>query len=781
MERLLFIVLFIFCFYHHSMAEICVNDQQSGLVFKPFRMVLHNTEAGDEIENELYFPHLAPENTENAIVGVYNDSLQNLSLFFEDSNTLNISILRNMNIVKDTLLQVSENDSCYFDFSSYGEGDFIILAEPQDSAKVLFAQFSILGRTARELRDDFYWNRDIEQQTSSNASTPFSFDAKIRMRTEATFCDTFNYVEGTNQQITVRSNTQCFVYLFAVNHLNECSYSYTTDIINDTLYNKTILFNVPYTDSYCILVTTTSDVKGKECVVTVNNYYNKTSPVAYNLFAYSNEGNFDYPYNIFSTSRRSDPMLFVLDNTNRIVAFNDNYNSNGDYDWGLTARVVLPGSQVVGGVIVNSTPTYGVTENGRIDVYAGCPSIHDGTNLKTYYQDYFSSFDDMMVSAPASLEYDHITWAIGEYNYDDPYLTLFQFNALDPEKPLSPIDMLFRKKLYTREYVTEANSDIDLYVTVEDSICLYAAVAAFGNKNSTGYAWESKVGTSERVFHPRYAIRDYAEDGEEVSILHYRHLSIFELQDLDEIDDFYVDYVYRNFELTEAEDSTLRQGVRGLSRRKINQFQNAYDQCKQILLNENKKGSLCLNNNPAYINLLSLCQQTPAFMNYAYLNANNGDRLAFKLINDVSVPQHPNIVNWVKEYNDSLKENSNKQKIRYTVQANTILFVKALLAEYTLNSPMFLSPKGASDSNDSGIFKASVKGQSIEIAVNTSSDDVVTINVASSTGRSIHTGVYQRLLNKGKHCFNIPVDRAGIYTITYYVNGRVYNKKLIVK
>ncbi|MBQ9668922.1 MAG: hypothetical protein IJV45_09330 [Prevotella sp.] len=736
-----------------------------------------------ENENEPWYPHLAPSSYVNSLSGVYNDSLQSLSLYFGFTSTAtNVKIYKNYNLQIDSLISVTEGEDYTFNLSNWNDdGDYVVAVTFDDSSNLYLGQFQISNSQAREFSQGFYRNRTIARQTSNQSIMQYTFDASIRSYIGETFRQSFSFNAGTQHFIRVRSNTLCEIRMFYENNPDTFSIFRTTSWINSTISQDFYTFTPAISGTYHLLVTTVNEETGKTANIIVDNGFNVISPVSHNYYAYPSLNNSEQPYNIFVTSKYWDPQLYVIGNSGEVIAYNDDYSSNNSFNWGKTARFIGDNTHDVIGVIATSdyvTTDYGI--RNMIDVYAGCPIVHDNTNLKMYYDNYFDNFDDIMISGPSSLEYDHIAWAADEINYDNPYLKLFQFNTGSPDKPLAPIDAFLRSKLYTREDATESNSDIDLYITPEDSICVYATVKAYGTSSALGYAWESKVGTSERIFHPRYALKNYAEDGDSLIILHYRRWSIFELKDMDELGIGYIDFVYKNVELTNDEIATIRQKTTGLKRRQINSFQTLYDQCKTVINNPNFDCMTGLSNSSAYNSLRSLCQQTPELMNFVYINANNGDHLAFKLIDDVAVPLHYDLVQSVKNYNDSVNIDENNKKIRYSIQANTILFIKAILDSANAQTTL-LAPKGISNSNDSDIFSVTADNRFIRVDISLDYDASVSLAISTPYGRAAIMRVNREILREGQHHFDIPVRHSGVYTVTYYINGRMYEKKISIK
>ena len=724
--------------------------------------------------------------SQSMISGTYSETLRYLQLQFKFwDNYTKVTIYKNFNAVIDTAFHVSYGMKKNFDISEYGDGVFMVTVEPSGYSDVYYAQFHIINSMmSRFVRQNYYWSGRIHKQESST-SYQYAFDALTRTYISDTFSESFHFSGGTNHSIIVKSNAICNVYIFSENYLQQASYKYVTEWQNDTLSCVSASFSTPVTDDYRILIIVSEqgDVEKCECEVFLDNTFIKKSPVSDNYFDFPITTDQDSPYNVFVRSGykgHADPKLYVIGESDKVVAFNDNYVSSSGFGWENDSRVILDETQHIKGVIVSSTPISDTEQLNRyVDVYVGCPVVHDDTNIKMYYDDYFENFDDIMISGPASLEYDHLAWAVGEKNYDDPYLKLFQFSVDDLEKPLAPIDEFLWRRFYTRDGATEENSCIDLYVTPDDSLCVYATIKAYWSPYSSGYAWESKVGTSERLFHPRYALKEYAADGDSINIIHYRRLHFTEINDLSENEYFYDNYVFGNVELTLGEENAIRQKVSGLKRRQINQFQTAYDRCKAILSDANVKSTKELLNSTEYSTLLSLCTQTPEFINYAYLNANNGDRLAFRLINDIAVPQYPSIVQQVKNYNKTHCATNEGDAIRYNVQANSVLFVKKLLEAENVE---LLSPlQGITYSNDDTAFTVNVEQRVMNINFALGKDAVVSLFVTSPDFRKNSYSLNRVSKRKGEYSITIPLGSSGLYTISCYVDGRFYEKKIMVK
>ncbi|MBP5651896.1 MAG: PPC domain-containing protein [Lachnospiraceae bacterium] len=311
---------------------------------------------------------------------------------------------------------------------------------------------------------------------------------------------------------TSHSNSDTVIHLFYSSNPT-ASNSWANDDYNGTVFSR-ISVTVPTTGSYTLLVRCYGNTTGY-C-----NVYKNGALLAENAqlggykllcLGYSGTRNF-----FTSNSVGVDTILYVMDASHRVLAKSDDYGYNGepvygDFNWGNHSRVHknLNGQQSY--VFVSA---YNSTNIGTADIYSDCSdgyaNISDFPNLKAI---------DSIKSGPSTNVYNCIAWSGGITSRwinpfyapeSNPYYLSFMepwYNA----NPLVAFDNFYgnnpQRYAGATTYVStsiSSSSIVDLYTL--NAQWQHASVKKPGNAVPHGYAWESKLGESERIFHPRNSL-----------------------------------------------------------------------------------------------------------------------------------------------------------------------------------------------------------------------------------------------------------------------------------
>lgn len=213
-------------------------------------------------------------------------------------------------------------------------------------------------------------------------------------------------------------------------------------------------------------------------------------------------------YNSFTANDGDcDTVMYILSentsNNKKVIGYNDDYNGNGDFYWGTSSRVKQYYNN-------NNKPryiyvtSYSESSTGIADIYGIC----NGTYVKSEFPNLKE--DDSIVSAPSSRNYNCIAYSGGLthewinpnfktsgggfllpwYN-DNPIIALDNYYGNNPPRYIGAIT-------YT---VTTNPLDAVVNVYKNGDSWTHASVRKPANNQPHGYAWESKLGINERIFH----------------------------------------------------------------------------------------------------------------------------------------------------------------------------------------------------------------------------------------------------------------------------------------
>jgi hypothetical protein len=201
----------------------------------------------------------------------------------------------------------------------------------------------------------------------------------------------------------------------------------------------------------------------------------------------------------FACDTAVDTVMWVMDSSDRVQAYNNDYTGLSDFKWGKLSRIDrdIPSKKymVIASAGVVSTGSKATVYGGMINVWTNMPAA-PGMRILT---------NDAIESAPTQgvddIMYNCIAWAGGMTNG-----WIWPAESSSPwyveGNDLQSFDNFFGNKparypgawTYTRTGATSNNSVIDLYAAVFPTAFYYthASVGLNGNSQPHGYNWESK-------------------------------------------------------------------------------------------------------------------------------------------------------------------------------------------------------------------------------------------------------------------------------------------------
>lgn len=241
-------------------------------------------------------------------------------------------------------------------------------------------------------------------------------------------------------------------------------------------------------------------------------------------------------YNSFTANASSgvDPVMYIISNPSRtnkkVIGYNDDFSqdyNSGDFTWGRNSRVRQYYSENNKPNFVFVAPYIGNT-SGNVDIYAMCKGVYGHAwvpNLK---------YDDSIISVGGtSYAYNCIAYSGGLTNeWIDTTLTSQYEHYLSPWFD-SDTEIAYNNfygnnppRYYgavTYELTNSLNNAvICVYKNSVTGKWMHASVKRPGNNTPHGYAWESKMGPADRIFHDLHSLeKEVSEDSDDANKENY--------------------------------------------------------------------------------------------------------------------------------------------------------------------------------------------------------------------------------------------------------------------
>ncbi|MBQ8047275.1 MAG: hypothetical protein IJ196_05055 [Prevotella sp.] len=519
---------------------------------------------------------------------------------------------------------------------------------------------------------------------------------------------------------------------------------------------------------YHVLVRTDENSHWGTCSLSINGErYFSDVPVCCNKTLISGVTPGDF-YASFALGYRGDPMLMLMNSTGSVIGFNDDYpyySNLSDFDWGKNPRInsLMYDEHWMYTSLWNSYPKS--ASAATVDVYTGCD-----LRIWNYYsqvQPIYPNYkrDDIIVASQPSGQYNELSWAVGEWTFPMAY----DYNAVPPEASNAELaDATLNSYGFVRQGATEANAVIDLYDAQGDEPS-HIAVKSKGHYYASGYAWESKLGEHERVYHPRYALESNAAGH---VAYHYRRDPTSVASQSEFLADF---RTIENASFTAEEAEMVEKGAESVAESVSASFDKLWATCQdegrwRPFLSLSRYETL-----EHYAALRDLCLEHPETFYLVARLVDKGHLLAVKLLCDMTDGQHKELRRAVYERNAQRKRSADGKTIVRPTRTEAMLFMKSLL-----NGGQTGRSAAVSYSSDPR-FKVASSGRTLKVSFDLDKASRVTVAAVSPYQANLQTVCDGQRMEEGRQSFAIHVAEAGVYVVTVVIDGEVFEKKVFVE
>ena len=592
---------------------------------------------------------------------------------------------------------------------------------------------------------------------------PFHYSAELNKKVYYTFCRLEYY--QSNETVIVNADTeddlQMMIHIISQ---DGTSFSATSPVSSNTW--NSLSCEIPTSGFYYVIVRSYDPDEWGTCNVSIQNgiyhtrYFENVPVNCSRTIIDSPVSNKEYA--CFAMSNNGDPMIFLMNSGNGggIVRHNDDFSSaQSFFDWKKNARV--DGQLSSGQWIFTLTKSFPTLEEKKCDIYTRCEKSWFRDPELTEY-----GFDDYIFSSaetPTPPWYNCLSWAL------DEWLVPLWFVEDDNN---ACVDSVLAAYGYIPDS-SESATTLDMWADVnpdETFVYKHASIKSKGHPHAAGYAWESKLADSFRVFHDRYAL----EGGEWGEVIrHYKKNNINPY--FPDPEPYPGGPVFLNVNLTGDEVGEVENGIQLIPQELAVVFSGFYEKCKA---DGSKKVSIFIDSYEkigSYKQLLDFCMENPIISYLLYKKICEGEILAIKLLKDITLSGNRAYL-W-KEAVDNVRELCNKKsdmKCLHTAQTYGMYLVKLLLSSPDYG-PIIAQSMSYSDSP---VLQVRVVDRSVSVSFDLEANAVVSVYLVNTDGTMIKQILNKQQLEKGTHSYNYQVPKSGYYTIGLVANGSVYRKTI---
>lgn len=487
--------------------------------------------------------------------------------------------------------------------------------------------------------------------------------------------------------------------------------------------------------------------------------------------------------NIFTVSNGCDPVIWLMKgdypSSCTVFAYNDNYESKGDYDWNYNSRIkqTFPKTIDISRMVISSSSSFNPI--GKCDIYAGCKS-----SPVTYYFENLKE-DDALASGIASSTYNCISWTGGITSYWEwPCYPGSAYYIPGEENSLSCFDLFYSSerfpgcKTYTRSGATASNSAVDLWGFINNGIYEYThgSISNNSDKNHHGYDWESKPGSLTRTFHPRNALSGTSYG----KVLRYYRISNSQTGN-SSLESAVANNIAMidNIKLTSSQEAFILNSINNISSQIKTDFHTLYNAWESIWNSSIYSNPDKIKDCETYTRLLNLCRNNNRLNYMVFDKLNKGIQSVIPLFEDLFVSNNSsalsNLLN-IQITNNNLKYDANGKLIVRTISTNLKHLLKQMLPS-NLNMPEKDSQESQSKSISDN-FTLNLCQGTVDINVQIEKQSYVSLAILNQDGSIVKNLIAPMEMEAGSYNISTDLPSEGLYLVRYMVNGELFVKKV---
>lgn len=599
------------------------------------------------------------------------------------------------------------------------------------------------------------------------------------------YVDWFGYTFYTTSYFSAGQTVTCSSE--GINNINHILEVFSADMADQYSWysfsnsecKNELTITIPRSGTYYVKVRTFKNGTKGFCNLNINNQIHYEEVPICSMGFKSSFASTQGIYDIFTTNTNSDPVLWITVGgtyKSKVYAFNDNYASTGDFNWGKNARIKrnFPALSDNARIIITSAGSFNPV--GKCEVYIGCKQ----SPVTTYFEKLKA--DDAIESAPASWDYNCIAWSGGMASiWEWPADTASSY-CIEGD-PLASFDLFYSSQrypgctTYTRTGATANNSAVDLWgFTYDDSTELtHASIYKNSDINWHGYDWESKPGALTRTFHPRNALEGYAYGK---VLYHYRASNSYQTSKTLEQSISENRAIMERVSLSAAQTAMISNNIANIDTQAKSKFNNLYSAWETTWRNSVFSNPSKIKKETSYQTLLKACKDDVRLWYLVYDKINKGNPTAIPLFEDLVLKNNTSNMQKMRSIhlsNSNSQYDADGKRIVRTISSNLKLLLKRILPE-SQNAP-HKAKQGFSIPANS--FNVCVKDNNADIQLSLGTQSDVAIDVIDLEGRTVNFIIKQEM-EQGSYRFTSEIPYSGVFLVRCMVNGHLDVKKIII-
>jgi len=620
-------------------------------------------------------------------------------------------------------------------------------------------------------------NRKSIANSTTEEDPLYEYEYQTNITANYTFYQTFSFTAGQTVSIKTNglNNFRHILYLFSASEPENYSWA------NRQGCSDSINVTIPQSGVYYVMVRSNNNNIFGYCNLIINNEYRFTGiPVNCNRVVCAMDTT--TTYNTFTVKTQGNPILWIEEENGllsygKICSYNDNYQGDGNFNWGTNARIKRKFDRPTKAVLVSHNGAYSPVST--LDLYMKCKECHshvigNHSNLK----------DDDVIQSSSIPGYNCISWSGGITSYWEwPLNSSSSYRDTITYDDLTSFDNFYRSRGLTRVGADSTNAIVALWGNdIGNGVIDYThASVRNGDGNLHGYDWESKLGAYERIFHPENALNGYGHIVEYYT--HDPNSSFDSSMSLEnEIAEGLSRIEYINFD--EYEKNIISNAINDIQDSVMNQFLSLYVKWKYVTDHTMHSSFDLIANCNEFRIALNYCKENCELRYVLFDFLNKGDLASLLLVDALISYDNSEDIKLTHARSKERDMKSNVNTYRSPI-SNCIAFIKTLIQKDDATNVAKIQSNttgitGVSYSN-SDVFHVSESRDNIKIAFNLSHESIISLETLDLSGRTTSAPIIEQRFRAGDHSFTINIGHKDIILIKFTVDGRVNIKKYFIR